>query len=154
MALGTNHVTTTTAATFIPEVWSDEIIAAYKKNLVLANLIKKMSFKGKKGDTVHIPSPTRGSASAKTAGNQVNLIAATEGEVVVSINQHYEYSRTITQDPGLPAAQAMLHGIAVKRQPFDIVWIIRSFGLKTRDRMGKDASYSSPGTCHALSIAH
>ena len=95
MGLGTNHVTTTTAANFIPEVWSDEIIAAYKKNLVLANLIKKMSFKGKKGDTVHIPSPTRGSASAKTAGNQVNLIAATEGEVVVSINQHYEYSRLI-----------------------------------------------------------
>ncbi len=95
MALGTNHVTTTTAATFIPEVWSDEIVASYKKNLVLANLIKKMSFKGKKGDTVHIPSPTRGSASAKTAGNQVNLIAATEGEVTVSINQHYEYSRLI-----------------------------------------------------------
>ena len=95
MALGTNHVTTTTAATFIPEVWSDEIIAAYKKNLVLANLIKKMSFKGKKGDTVHIPSPTRGTASAKTAGNQVSLIAATEGEVTVSINNHYEYSRLI-----------------------------------------------------------
>lgn len=95
MALGTNHVTTTTANSFIPEVWSDEIVASYKKNLVLANLIKKMSFKGKKGDTVHIPSPTRGSASAKTAGNQVNLIAATEGEVVVSINQHYEYSRLI-----------------------------------------------------------
>ena len=95
MALGTNHVTTTTAATFIPEVWSDEIVASYKKNLVLANLIKKMNFKGKKGDTVHIPSPTRGSASAKTAGNQVNLIAATEGEVTVSINNHYEYSRLI-----------------------------------------------------------
>ena len=95
MALGTNHVTTTTAANFIPEVWSDEIVASYKKNLVLANLIKKMSFKGKKGDTVHIPSPTRGSASAKTAGNQVNLIAATEGEVVVSIANHYEYSRLI-----------------------------------------------------------
>ena len=65
MALGTNHVTTTTSATFIPEVWSDEIIAAYKKNLVAANLVKKMNFKGKKGDTVHIPAPTRGSASAK-----------------------------------------------------------------------------------------
>ena len=95
MPLGTSHVTVTTAANFIPEVWSDEIVASYKKNLVLANLIKKMSFKGKKGDTVHIPSPTRGSASAKTAGNQVNLIAATEGEVQVAINQHYEYSRLI-----------------------------------------------------------
>jgi N4-gp56 family major capsid protein len=95
MALGTAHVTTTTAATFIPEIWSDEIIATYKKNLVLANLVKKMNFKGKKGDTVHIPAPTRGSASAKAASTQVTLIAATESEVVVSIDQHYEYSRLI-----------------------------------------------------------
>ena len=95
MGLGTNHVTTTTSATFIPEVWSDEIIAAYKKNLVAANLIKKMNFKGKKGDTVHIPAPTRGDASAKAASTQVTLIAATEGEKTVSINQHWEYSRLI-----------------------------------------------------------
>lgn len=95
MGLGTNHVTVTTGATFIPEVWSDEIVATYKKNLVAANLIKKMSFKGKKGDTVHIPVPTRGSASAKSAATQVTLIAATESEVTVSINKHYEYSRLI-----------------------------------------------------------
>ena len=95
MALGTSHVTTTTAANFIPEIWSDEIAAAYKKNLVAANLIKKMSFKGKKGDTVHIPVPTRGTASAKAASTQVTLIAATEGVVDISINKHYEYSRLI-----------------------------------------------------------
>ena len=95
MPLGTNNVTTTTAATFIPEIWSDEIVAAYKKSLVMANLVKKMNFKGKKGDRVHIPSPTRGDASAKTAGNQVTLIAATESEVAVDINNHFEYSRLI-----------------------------------------------------------
>ena len=95
MALGSNQVTTTTAATFIPEIWSDEIVAAYKKNLVLANLFKKMSFVGKKGDTVHIPSPTRGSASLKAANTQVALQAATEGDVVVTIDKHYEYSRLI-----------------------------------------------------------
>ena len=95
MGLGTNHVTRTTAATFIPAIWSDEIAAAYKKNLVIANLIKKMNFKGKKGDTVHIPVPARGSASAKTASNQVTLIAATESEKTVSITSHYEYSRLI-----------------------------------------------------------
>ena len=95
MPLGTNQVTVTTAATFIPEIWSDEIVAAYKKSLVAANLIKKMSFKGKKGDTVHIPAPTRGSASAKAANSQVTLIAATEGERQISINQHWEYSRLI-----------------------------------------------------------
>ena len=90
-----NSVTTTTAATFIPEIWSDEIVAAYKKNLVLANLVKRMNFKGKKGDTVHIPAPTRGSANAKTATNAVTLIVATETEVQVSIDKHYEYSRLI-----------------------------------------------------------
>jgi N4-gp56 family major capsid protein len=95
MALGTAHVTKTTAATFIPALWSDEIVAAYQKNLVMANLIKKMNFKGKKGDTVHIPAPTRGSASAKSASTQVSLIAATESEVVAYINKHYEYSRLI-----------------------------------------------------------
>ena len=100
MALGTNHVTGSgkaagTAQTFIPEIWSDEIIAAYEKNLVLANLVNRMPMTGKKGDTIHIPKPNRGAASAKTAEAQVTLIAATESEVQVAINQHYEYSRLI-----------------------------------------------------------
>ena len=95
MALGSNHVTKTTADKFIPEIWSDEIIAAYKKQLVAANLFSKMSFKGKKGDTLHIPKPTRGTASAKAASTQVTLQAATETEVQVLVNKHYEYSRLI-----------------------------------------------------------
>lgn len=95
MALGTNHVTKTTADKFIPEIWSDEIIAAYKQNLVAANMFSKMAFKGKKGDTLHIPKPTRGSASVKAASTQVTLIAATETEIQVLINKHYEYSRLI-----------------------------------------------------------
>ena len=95
MPLGTNHVTNTTAATFIPEIWSDEVIAAYKQNLVMAPLVTKMSFKGKKGDTLHIPRPTRGVAAPKAASTQVTLQAATESEVVVNINQHFEYSRLI-----------------------------------------------------------
>ena len=95
MALGTNHITTVTGATFIPEIWSDEIIATYKKNLVLANLVKKMSFKGKKGDTLHIPAPVRGNASIKAASAQVTLVAGTATEVLVTIDQHYEYSRLI-----------------------------------------------------------
>lgn len=54
-----------------------------------------MNFKGKKGDSIHIPSPTRGSASLKASQTQVTLIAATETEVVVNIDKHYEYSRLI-----------------------------------------------------------
>ena len=95
MALGSNHVTNTTGASFIPEIWSDEILAAYKKSLVAANLFKKMSFTGKKGDTIHIPSPTRGVASLKATETQVTLQAATETEVQVLVDKHYEYSRLI-----------------------------------------------------------
>jgi hypothetical protein len=88
-------VNNSNAATFIPEIWSDEIVAAYKKNLVLANLVKKMNFKGKKGDTVHIPKPTRGSAFEKAANTKVTIQADAESEVQVLINKHFEYSRFI-----------------------------------------------------------
>ena len=86
---------TTTQDKFIPELWSNEVVAAYKKNLVLANLVTTMNHNGKKGDTIHIPTPTRGSASQKTTRQQVTLIAATDSEIQISIDKHYEYSRLI-----------------------------------------------------------
>jgi len=95
MALGTNQVTTAVANNFIPELWSDEVIGAYKSNLVVANLVTKLSHKGKKGDTIYIPVPARGSASAKAANTQVTLSAATNTKVTVSIDKHYEYSKLI-----------------------------------------------------------
>ena len=88
-------VNNTSAATFIPEIWSDEIIAAYKKNLVLANLVKKMSMSGKKGDTIHVPKPIRGAAHAKVTKTAVTVQADTEGEVQIAIDKHFEYSRLI-----------------------------------------------------------
>jgi len=39
MALGTNNTTAAVAGNFIPELWSDEVIGAYKSNLVVANLV-------------------------------------------------------------------------------------------------------------------
>jgi N4-gp56 family major capsid protein len=107
MALGTNNTTKTVADKFIPELWSDEVIAGYKKNLVLANLVTRMSHKGKKGDTVHIPAPARGAASAKGAGAQVTLIAPSHSEVQVSINSHYEYSVLIEDIVEVQALQSL-----------------------------------------------
>ena len=97
----------TEAATFIPELWSDEIVAAYKKSLVLANLVNKMSMVGKKGDTLHIPKPTRGSANAKAADTAVTIIANTESEVQISIDKHFEYSRMIEDIVGVQALDSM-----------------------------------------------
>ena len=124
-------VDNTSAATFIPEIWSDEIIAAYQKNLVLAPLVKKMSMTGKKGDTIHVPKPVRGDAHAKAENTAVTVQNASESEVQVSINKHYEYSRLIeditdvqalsslrqfyTEDAGYALAKQVdsdLHGLA------------------------------------------
>ena len=91
-AIGTNHQTVTTAADFIPELWSDEVIAGYKKNLVVGNLVSKIAHKGKKGDTIHIPKPTRGSATAKTANTAVSVQDDIHSKVDLSIDKHYEYS--------------------------------------------------------------
>lgn len=107
MALGTNHTTVTTSDKFIPEIWSDEVLARYKQNLVLANLVTKINFKGKKGDTLHIPVPARGSASAKAASTQVTLIADTASEVNVLINRHFEYSKLYEDIAEMQALSSM-----------------------------------------------
>jgi N4-gp56 family major capsid protein len=91
----TGTVDNTSAASFIPEIWSDEIVATYKASLVVANNVKKMNFKGKKGDTVHIPKPTRGSANAKVENQAVTLQNNVESTVDVSISSHYEYTHLI-----------------------------------------------------------
>ena len=88
-------VDNTSAATFIPEIWSDEIIAAYQKNLKMAPLVKKLPMTGKKGDVIHIPKPIRGAASAKVADTAVNIQANVEGELQVTVDRHFEYSRFI-----------------------------------------------------------
>lgn len=88
----TNSIDVTDAANFIPEVWSDDVIAAYKKNLVLAGLVTLINHKGKKGDTIHVPTPTRGSASAKAANNVVTLVTASATSTDILLDKHYEYS--------------------------------------------------------------
>jgi len=80
---------------FIRELWSDEIIASYKANLVMPQLVNIMNHVGKKGDTIHVPRPVRGAASAKTQEDTVTLIANQELRGQYLIDQHWEYSRLI-----------------------------------------------------------
>lgn len=99
-----NTIDVTDAANFIPEVWSDDVIAGYKKNLVIAGVVSAINHKGKKGDIVHLPAPVRGAATAKTANNVVTLVTSTATEVQVLLDKHYEYS-FIVED--IVALQAM-----------------------------------------------
>lgn len=73
-------------------MWEDGVVAGYKKNLVMGNLVSKINHKGKKGDVIYMPKPTRGAASSKAAGSQVTLIAPTHAQLTFNINKHYEYS--------------------------------------------------------------
>tara|TARA_R110002050_G_scaffold96053_1_gene199873 strand:+ start:1020 stop:2012 length:993 start_codon:yes stop_codon:yes gene_type:complete len=92
---GNSIVNKAKADKFIPEIWSDEIIAAFQKNLKMAPLVKRLSMTGKKGDLIHVPKPIRGEANAKVADTAVTIQANTETELQITIDRHFEYSRFI-----------------------------------------------------------
>ena len=128
-------VDNTSAATFIPEIWSDEVIAAYKSNLVMANLVKKMSMTGKKGDTIHVPKPARGTATAKVAETAVTIQNSVESEVLININKHFEFSRLIediTEVQALASLRQFYTGDAgyglAKQVDNDLFTLAKSFG--------------------------
>ena len=128
-------VTNTSAAKFIPEIWSDEVIAAYKSNLIMANAVKKMSMTGKKGDVIHVPKPTRGVAHAKAAGTAVTIQNTVESEVLITIDKHFEFSRLIediTEVQALASLRQFYTGDAgyglAKQVDDDLFALGKSFG--------------------------
>ena len=149
----TTIVNKTNADKFIPEIWSDEVIAAYKKNLVLANLVNKMTMRGKKGDTLHIPKPTRGAASAKAANTVVNIQADTETEVQVVINKHFEYSRFIEDIVEVQALASLRRfytedaGYALAKKVDDELFTLgQTFGDGTSDWTHSNSYYIDAST--------
>jgi hypothetical protein len=102
-----SSVNNTNHATFIPKLWSDEIIAEYEKSLVMKPLVKSMKMTGKKGDTINIPMPVRGTASAKAEESQVTLVADKSENKQVLIDQHWEYSRLIEDITSIQALSSM-----------------------------------------------
>lgn len=93
MALGSNHMTTTTGNIFRPEVWSAEVLRATEAALVMAPMVKRFDslVKGK-GDTVNIPNLSNLSANSKSASTQVTLQSPTETNTQILISNHYEAS--------------------------------------------------------------
>ena len=77
-------------------MWSDEVLGTYKANLEVANHVTRLNHMGKKGDTIHIPNPTRGAANAKAAETIVTFNNPADGVVNLSIDKHYEYSSLVS----------------------------------------------------------
>jgi hypothetical protein len=93
MGLGTNQTGVVVADKWIGEIWQDEAVATYEAKAVMRNLVEVFQHQKNKGDVIHRPNPARGDSSAKTVNTQVTLIADTAGEITISINKHYEYSK-------------------------------------------------------------
>jgi hypothetical protein len=102
-----SSVNNTNHASFIPKLWSDEIIAEYEKSLVMKPLVKSLKMAGKKGDTINIPMPLRGSANQKVTETQVTLVADTSGNKQIVVDQHWEYSRLIEDITSVQALASM-----------------------------------------------
>jgi hypothetical protein len=62
---------------------------------------------GKKGDTINIPMPVRGSANQKLTETQVTLVADTSGNKQIVVDQHWEYSRLIEDITSVQALASM-----------------------------------------------
>lgn len=103
----TNSIDVTDAVEFIPTVWSDDVVAGFKKNLVIGNLVSKINHNGKKGQVINIPAPVRGAANAKSANNVVTLNAFSATGIDVTINKHYEYSFVIEDIAELQALPSL-----------------------------------------------
>ena len=89
MAAG--NITVTTAANFIPEIWSADVRVAREANLVMAKLVNR-DFEGEIkafGDTVHVTDISDLTAVAKAANTDVNFETITEGKFDLVIDKHY-----------------------------------------------------------------
>lgn len=118
-----NETTNLTNATFIPEIWANEIQMFTKSKLVMANLVKRLDSQVKgKGDVIHIPKVSEITATAKSRGVDVVPSAATESEFTLTINKHFYAAKDIEDFAKIQASydlrsiytEALGYGIAKK----------------------------------------
>jgi len=113
----------------------------------MAPLVKRMSMTGKKGDVIHIPKPTRGSASAKAEATAVTIQANLESELTITVDRHFEYSRLIEDIVEVQALSSLRqfytedagYQLALKVDT-DLINAATGFGDGTRTASPTDAS--------------
>jgi len=105
-----------------------------------------MSTTGKKGDTLHIPKPVRGSANAKSANTAVTLQENTESEVAITVDKHFEYTRLIEDITDVQALASLRSfytgdaGYALAKQVDDDLFAL---GKSLGDGDGSDWTHSN-----------
>lgn len=89
--MATGNITVTTAANFIPELWSPMVKRATESNLTMGRLVLR-DFEGEikqRGDTVHVADISNLTVAAKSASTDVSYETITEAKTDISIDKHY-----------------------------------------------------------------
>jgi hypothetical protein len=106
-ALGTGNVNIARSQVFNPQIWSDEVINVGERKLVAAKIFRKISMVGKKGSVLRLPAAIRASANVKAANAQVQVQFATETDIQLTVNRHFESSRAIEDIVGIQALSSL-----------------------------------------------
>jgi hypothetical protein len=91
MALGTAPQTVTTQATYIPEIWGEELRAFREKNTVMRQIVYNYPFEGSVGDTIHVPD----------IGRLAVVTISEGGDDANSVNTESEFSGVVTRHKGI-----------------------------------------------------
>lgn len=104
MVITIADITTTTAAVFLPTIWSVDVLLAAENALVAANLVRRFDSQVKaKGQALQIPTIANISATAKSANTDVVATSNTETAITLNISSWF-YAAVKIED--LPAVQA------------------------------------------------
>ena len=90
------NITTTTAASFIPEMWRDAILDYAERKFVLRNQVLDFSsMLSGGGDILNIPKVSEEAAASKSAGSAVSYSAQTDGVIQLNCNEHHYEAKRI-----------------------------------------------------------
>lgn len=119
------------AGAFVPEQWSNEVIAPYKQSRILAGLVTRWNFVGQYGDTIHVPTFVRGVANAKAQESVVTPNVTNSTLTDVTIDKHIEYTVLIERFADVQSMPSMRRayvddaGFAISRK---IDWDLHLLG--------------------------
>jgi hypothetical protein len=142
------EVTLTTAANFIPELWSSAILDYAEKAFSLRNQVTDLSsMVSEGGDTIHVPKVTEETAASLSSGSAVTYGANTDGKVDLSIDQHaYEAKRI--GDIVKVQESADLFGMYAKSMGYSIAKFVENYIAVSviQAATGNDVTLSSDNT--------
>ena len=123
------------AGAFVPEQWSNEVIAPYKNSRILAGLVTRWNFVGQYGDTIHVPTFARGSANDKAQESVVTPNVTNSTLTNVTIDKHVEYTVLLERFAEVQAMPSMRRafvddaGYAISRKiDWDLHMLARTTG--------------------------